>query len=116
MSKPRFNIILEIDTLAHANTIKNNIQSELAGKDLFEQRFFSISTDTISNKIILFADWRFNSAIDRDALKDWARDQIENHPNVKNWVQKAKLSWHRCTHDESLIENCEITNYFEWNK
>ena len=114
MSKPRFHIYFEIDTKAHAETIKNEIQNQLIGKDIFEKHSFS--TFQFDSKNYLIGDWRFNKAIDRDAVKDWVRDQAENHPIVKTWIQNAKISWHLCTHDNPEIKDCRTTNYFEWTK
>ena len=116
MSKPRFSLYAEIDTLAHANTIKTNIQTQLAGKDLFEIHGFSTFVDILDGKNKIFADWRFNNFIDRDALKNWAQDQIQNHPQVKVWVLKAKLSWHECSHSDLEVKNCRTTSYAEFLK
>jgi hypothetical protein len=116
MSKPRFKLVLEVDTVAHANTIKNSIVSELAGKDIFEQHLLRSGQDPETSKIGVVADWRFNTAIDRDAMRDWAEDQIQNNPQVKVWVTSAKLSWHRCTHDDGTTESCDTTGYAEWTK
>ena len=118
MSKPRFKLYAEVDTLAHANTIKTNVQIQLVGKDIFEQHSFSIikGDELNSSKIILLADWRFNNSIDRDSLKDWVKDQIQNNPQVKNWVLVSKLSWHICTHDDISIKNCRETFYGEFLK
>ena len=118
MSKPRFRLYAEVDTLAHANTIKNSITNELAGKDIFEEHGFGVRQGDIlnPNKIIVYAEWRFNTAIDRDEIREWLKDQIQNHPQVKNWVSVARLSWHRCTHDEEIVKDCRTTNYAEWNK
>lgn len=118
MSKPRFSLYAEIDTLAHANTIKTNIQTQLVGKDIFETHGFGIYENDPLNpgKIILHAEWRFNNAVDRDTLKDWARDQIENHPQVKNWISKAKLAVHLCSHDDLEVKDCKTMNYIEWSK
>ncbi len=115
MSKPRFKMVIVVDTLAHAITIRDSIVAQLAGKDIFEQHSLGASTN-LNGEIEGIAEWRFNNSIDRDAIKDWIRDQVENHPQVKNWVQRAKLSWHQCTHDEAIVENCKSTNYLEWSK
>lgn len=115
MSKPRFYLYAEVDTLAHANTIKTSIQNQLAGKDIFETHNLS-AMDDVYGKHFIVADWRFNRGIDRDALKDWAQDQIQNHPQVKVWVTSAKLSWHLCTHDDQSVQDCKTTNYSEWGK
>lgn len=116
--KPRFSLYAEVDTLAHANTIKNNINTQLSGKDIFETVGFSVSKGSVldSNQFLISADWRFNNQTDRDSLKDWAQDQIQNNPQVKVWVTSAKLSWHSCSHDDSIIQDCSTTNYFEWVK
>lgn len=118
MSKPRFQLYAEVDTLAHATTIKTSIQNQLAGKDIFDELNFSVlnSSDNLIGKVLILADWRFNSAVDRDSLKNWAQDQIQNQAQVKVWVQSAKVSWHTCTHDDANVQLCSSTNYFEWNK
>ena len=58
MSKPRINLRLKIDTLAHANTIKTNLQTQLIGKDIFEQHSFD-SVNFIGENL-LYLDVRFN--------------------------------------------------------
>lgn len=115
MSKPRFEMNLTIDTTAHAVTIRNSILNELSGKDIFETFTLSHYTNP-SGLIVGIGDWTFNTDVDRDAIKDWVKDQVENHPQVKNWVSSAALSWHRCTHVDSVVENCKNSNYFEWLK
>lgn len=115
MSKPRFKMVLKIDTLAHAATIRNSIVSELAGKDIFEEHGLSHYTDS-DGLVVGIGEWRFNNEIDRDAIKDWIKGQVNDHPVVKNWVSDAKLSWHRCTHDDSQVSDCGTTDYFEWKK
>ena len=113
MSKPRFKMILHVDTLAHARTIRDAIIAELSGKDIFEQHSLDAYQDE-DGSIVGVAEWRFNNNPDRDAIKDWIRDQVENHPQVKTWVLSARLSWHRCTHEEGVISNCRETDYSEW--
>lgn len=117
MSKPRFKLVATFDTAAHGLTVMNSLSNQLVGKDVFEQHSLNGFLDQENgNAPTLIAEWRFNSAVDRDALKDWARNQIESHPQVKNWTQTARLSWHRCTHNDQTIENCKTTDYFEWVK
>lgn len=118
MSKPRFALYAEVDTLAHANTIKNSITNELAGKDIFEEHSFSAIDDSngLSGKILVVAEWRFNNSIDRDAIRDWIKNQVQDHPQVKKWVTLARLSWHRCTHDDIVTQDCKMTGYEEFVK
>lgn len=116
MSKPRFKLQAGIDTLAHATTIKTNITAELVGKDIFEEHNFSTGFDSELNQNMIYGEWRFNNQIDRDAIREWIKDQIQNHPVVKTWILNAKLSWHLCTHDDSTIENCKTTIYAEFVK
>lgn len=116
MSKPRFKIVAEIDTVAHATTIKNSIIAELAGMDIFETHSLISGNSAEFNKVFLIGEWRFNTQVDRDTLRDWAEDQIQNHPQVKVWTLAARLSWHNCTHDNQTIQNCNATNYSEWIK
>ena len=114
MSKPRFSLYAEIDTLVHANQIKTSLQNELAGKDVFEEHHFNLVQ--IDSKNVLTAEWRFNKGPERDALRDWAKDQIQNDPVVKTWIQTAKLSWHLCSHDDAQIKDCRSTSYEEFIK
>ena len=118
MSKPRFNLYAEIDTLAHAGTIRNAIQSELVGKDLFELHNLSASSGNAlnPNKIVVSADFRFNTQVDRDSVIDWIKDQIQNHPQIKTWISAAKLTSHICSHDDEEVKDCKTTNYAEWNR
>lgn len=115
MSKPRFKMVLIIDTMAHAQTIRNSIVSELVGKDIFEQHSLGASINE-NGEIEGVAEWRFNNDVDRDAIRTWLQNQVQNHPQVKNWVSSARLSWHRCTHDEVSPESCKATDYLEWTK
>jgi len=116
MSKPRISIYLEVDTVAHGQTIKDAIQQRLVGKDIFETHSFDFGVGNESDPNVVWgqAEFRFNSRIDRDDIKTWIKDQIQNHPQVKNWVTSAKISWHRCTHGDPTVEDCKTTNYFEW--
>lgn len=116
MSKPRFKMVAYTDTLAHATTIKNSISNQLAGLDIFEQHSLVSGNDPDSGLPGLIAEWRFNSSADRDTLRDWAKDQIQNNAQVKVWVQTATLTWHLCTHDEMVPENCSTNNFGSWSK
>jgi len=113
--KPRINLIAIVDSMSHANTIVSYIQNALSGIAVFEiHSLESIKNDNNENEIYL--DGRFNSSVDRDNIKEWLKNQISNNPQVKNWVTRAKLSWHDCTHDDVEIKSCGETNYFEWSK
>lgn len=116
MSKPRFSLYAEVDTLAHAQTILANVITQLAGKNIFQQHNAFAVIDSFSGKNIFFADRRFNSSVDRDAIRDWIKDQIQNSPQVKVWVNKARLKWHDCTHNDAVVLDCRVTNYSEWSK
>lgn len=113
MSKPRISIYLEVDTVAHGQTIKTNIQNQLVGKDIFDTISFDfgIGNETDPNVIWGMAEFRFNSRIDRDSLKTWIKDQVQNHPQVKNWVLKAKITSHLCSHDDAEVKDCTTTEY-----
>lgn len=115
MSKPRVALEAIVDTENHANTIISNVSSQLVGKDIFQNHRLTKFIE-INGTVNVFFDCRFNNNVDRDAIKDWVRDQIENHPQVKTWVSLAKVSWHRCTHNNQNFESCLLTNYFEWSK
>ena len=113
MSKPRLKLTAVIDTEAHADTIISQVRNKLIGKDIFEEhslnRFKNENGDTE-----LGFDFRFNSRIDRDSIKDWIKDQVRNHPQVKNWVQSARVVEHLCSHDDLEINDCKTTEYMEW--
>ena len=113
MSKPRISIYLEVDTVAHGQIIKNNIQQQLVGKDLFDTISFDfgVGNDTAPNVIWGNAEFRFNNRVDRDDLKDWIKNQVQNHPQVKNWVLKARITSHLCSHDSDIVLDCTTTEF-----
>lgn len=113
MSKPRINFNLKIDTTAHANTLKTNIENRLSGMDFFENEGVKLSSGESKN--ILFFEARLNKRIERDELKDWIIDQIQNHPQVKNWILPgSKIVVHFCSHDDLTIKDCKTTEYEEF--
>ncbi len=117
MSKPRIKIYCEVDTLAHASTIKNAIQNHIVGKDIFNVENISHSLDNITGIIRVSSDIRFNSRTDRDELVTWIKDQIQTNPQVKTWVLKADVTSHLCTHDDASVQDCKTTEYnFEFSK
>ena len=113
MSKPRFKAVVGFDTLAHANTVKTSVATQLVGKDIFEEHRFSTFVDSDDGPTLL-GEWRFNNEVDRDSLKDWILNQIQNHPVVKSWIETARVSWHSCTHNDPVIRDCRTSSYSEW--
>lgn len=118
VSKPRISIYLEVDTAAHGQTIRTAIQNRLAGKDIFETHVFDFGSvnDIGSDAVWGVLECRFNSKIDRDDIKDWLKDQVQNHPQIKNWILKAEIKDHLCSHDDAEVKDCRTTEYFEWSK
>ncbi len=116
MSKSRVNITLEVDTLAHATTIANAIDTRLSGKDIFENHGVSAYLDRLSQSNLVSVDLRFNARLDRDDVVDWAKDQVRNHPQIKNWVLSASVTSHLCSHDDEEVKDCKTTEYVEWNR
>ena len=113
MSKPRIRFEAAIDTEAHANTIKDSITNWIIGKDIFEIHTVDVFDLDI---LTVVAEFRFNNQVDRDTLKDWIKDRVSSHPQVKNWVLSAKISTHNCTHNDAVVQNCGTTNYLEWER
>ena len=118
MSKPRAKIYLETDTLAHAETAKNNIQTRVSGKDIFETHSlgFGEGNESNPNTPWVLAEFRFNSSVDRDDLWEYIKNQIQNHPQVKNWVVRARVSIHLCSHGDAETLDCRSTGYEEFLK
>lgn len=118
MSKPRVRIYLEVDTLAHGQTIKTAIQNRLQGKDIFETHSFDFGVGTEEDPNVVWGrlEARFNSRIDRDDILNWIKDQVQNAPQVKNWVTKASIISHLCTHDDENVQSCRETEYLEWTR
>ena len=112
--KTRFQVNAVVDTLAHAETIRTNLETQLAGKDIFERHSFEVSSE--GGEISVHADFRFNLRADRDSVRDWIQDQLRDHPIVKTWILSVILSWHDCSHDSELVQDCKTTNYFEWKR
>ena len=104
MSKPRIELNLLVDTQGHANTIINNLRTQLQGKEIFETHVFDSIAST--DGVWIRGSWRFNKQLDRDNVKEWIRDKIQDNPQVKDWILKAELSWHICTHDDAEVRNC----------
>lgn len=114
MSKPRISIELEVDTIAHANTIRDAIVSRLVGKDIFEQHSLMSFFDSETSKNMVIAEVRFNGAVDRDDVLNWVKNQVQTHPQVKVWVTRASVVSHLCSHDDEEVNNCRTTEYVEW--
>ena len=116
MSKPRLIINLDIDTLAHANTMKNNLQVQLVGKDIFETHNFSSGSDGLNNRIFLNADWRFKNLADRNSIWKFITG-ASTSGTTKNWINTGSLmSRHLCSHDDPEVKDCRTTNYEEFLK
>ena len=115
MSKPRVQLSAVVDTQAHADTIISSVRTQLVGKDVFEEHNLVRSIGDNGELRVDF-DFRLNNEIDRDSIKNWIRNQIQTHPQVKKWVQSAKLSWHECSHSDPVVKDCRTTDYFEWSK
>ena len=115
MSKPRLKLSAVIDTEAHADTIIGQIRTRLVGKDIFEEHNLRRSLNEFGQSELNF-DFRFNSRIDRDAVKDWIKDQVQTHPQVKNWVQSVTVTEHLCTHDDASVKDCMTTEYIRWER
>ena len=114
MSKPRLSITVYFDTLAHAETAKTALENKLVGKDVFDLSAVTVSDD--DGRPTLHLEGRFNSAVDRDDVLDWIRDQVDNHPTVKTWVTGYQISRHLCSHDDLEVKDCKTTLYVEWTK
>ena len=115
MSKPRLKLSAVIDTEAHADMIITQIRNKLVGKDIFEEHNLSRSLNE-DGSIGLNFDFRFNSRIDRDDVKTWIKNQVQTHPQVKNWVQSVRVVDHLCTHDDMSVKDCKTTEYLEWER
>lgn len=110
MSKPRLKLVAIIDTLSHAKTIKSTLISELSGKDIFESHALNHAIQE-DGSVLVHAEARFNSSIDRDQIKNWIISQITEHPSVKTWVQKYELSWHLCSHGDPVVTDCRESQF-----
>ena len=51
--KPRFKMVITVDTLAHAQTIRDKIVTQLAGKDIFEQHSLTAFRDGMVQLLVL---------------------------------------------------------------
>lgn len=116
MSKPRFKLYAEVDTLAHAETIRQSLENRLVGKDIFEQHSLSAGFDSLEGKNVVTVEVRFNNAVDRDDVRDWIKNQVQNHSQVKNWVQAVTVTTHLCSHDDAEVKDCKTTEYLEWQR
>ena len=115
MSKPRIKIEVVVDTIAHARTIRDAITTRLSGKDIFENHGVSAFVDEQGN-VHATADVRFNGDVDRDDIVTWVKNQVQNAPQVKDWILSAKVQTHLCSHDDAEVVNCKTTDFVEWNR
>jgi len=115
LSKPRLKLQAVIDTEANADTIITQIRNELVGKDIFEEHNLSYQIDE-SGQVNLIFDFRFNNRIDRDDMKNWIKDQAQNNPQVKDWIQSVTVTEHLCSHDDVSIKDCTTTEYVRWER
>ena len=59
MSKPRVSLRVEIDTLNHAETIRDAISLELVGKDIFENHTLDVvDSPSDENRFFLIFNFR----------------------------------------------------------
>lgn len=117
--KPRIKIYLEFDTVAHGQTIRNSIRNHIAGKDLFDTIMLTSGRGNETDLDVLWgvAEFRFNSLDDRNELVDWIKDQVQNHPQVKTWVLKARVTKHLCSQDDPEAADCKTgDDYSEWTR
>ena len=114
MSKPRIKIIAEVDTLAHAQTIATAIANRVVSTDIFDQHGLVAYFDGLESKNLVVAEFRFNNVIDRNNVLDWIKNQVQNHPQVKTWVNSATVTTHLCSHDDAEVLDCKTTEFMEW--
>lgn len=112
MSKPRLKLLAEFDTLTHAETVRDAAVSEVSSKDVYEEHSREARIDPDTGNPTLTIEWRFNNETDRNDMRDWIQDQLQNVVNA--WVTKVTLSWHTCTHDDLSVKDCKTTDYAEW--
>lgn len=112
MSHPRIKVVATFDTLAHAQTVKNNLDLELAGKDIFRKDAISISQGSDNQNTLVF-DVRLNRIAHRDSLKDAIVDRIRDNVVTKTWVTSARIEWHTCTHADQVVKSCKETDFSE---
>ena len=115
MSKHRISMVSTIDSEEHVETFTLMIDTQLAGKSIYGDLNQSKIFDDEGN-LLLALDIRFNEPSEMHSLKDWLIDQFGSHPVFGKWFKSANINWHRCTHDDLLVENCSLTEYSEWNK
>jgi hypothetical protein len=100
-----------VDTPVHATTVRDEIVSQLAGKNVFQQHALTSYTNE-DGQVVVMADVRFTAVADRDAVKDWLLSQLQTMP-AKNWILAGRIAWHRCTHDDPVVQSCTLTDYGE---
>lgn len=115
MSKPRVQIELIVDTAAHANTISTNFDTQLVGKDIFSTEHKASGRDE-DGRPFFSADIRFNSEADRDAIRDWVVDAMRDNIVTRDWVTRAHVTIHLCTHDDVTVQDCTTTSYSRTEK
>ena len=102
-----------IDTVAHAQTVKQAVTDELVGKDIFE--LHDLDWTVLEDSSVEFTfDARFNTDLDRNAIVTWIRNQLAEHPTVKTWFLELKVWWHTCDHDNAEPDGCSDATLTRW--
>ncbi len=110
MSKPCLKFELLFDTAEHRNIIASRLQIELAGKSIYKSEGPFLEDKLADRAAIYFLIW-LNRLEDRNALRNWVKNKCFDDPSVRNWVPKARISWHLCSHEDAKVLDCQSTDY-----
>lgn len=118
MSRPRLKLWFLVDTQAHAATIVNAITTEINVRPKFSLDHAPSSgpsLDEVGWEVSF--DVRLLDKVTRQAILTWIKNQVQDHPQVKTWIKRARLSTHLCTHDDEQVLPCNTTEFeVVWEK
>lgn len=118
MVKRRVHIDVNVDTVQHAITIRDNINNRLTSdsidiyvRDVDIQHW--VSTDNLVNSsgsVHVFGQLRLNVSGDGIRVRNYIQG-IWTSGVARNWILSgSSVSLHNCTHDDQLITSCVVDN------
>jgi len=111
---PRLQVEILLDTAAHAATVRDSLSAQAASRPRHGGRFEAapaVEADEAGRGHVVRLDVRYPARGDRDAVRDWVRQQLDEHPVVKGWIRGIVVSTHLCTHDEERPGPCSESEH-----
>jgi hypothetical protein len=108
-------LLMNVDTEPHAQTILSEAMAALAGMDVLEEHESSVYVDA-EDQVQVEVYVRFNIEAERETAKDWVIGKFTGPGNWQDWVAPGSRMRARDI-DSSLVLHVQRgDNYREWFK